>query len=107
MLADVVRCGEVSIHIARLGESESFVLGGGDVVLDEVLVAEGNRHSLDHVVASSHWERCASQRKFVANDQLGEGCDDSQLDAELIDLCVSPDGYNIACSILDHRDIAV
>ena len=79
MLADVVRCGKVRIHIARLGESESFVLGGCDGVLDEVLVRECTRHSLDHVVASSHRESRSSQRKFVADDQLGEGSDDSQL----------------------------
>ena len=40
MLSNVVRCGEVSIHIAILGESQSFVLGRCDVVLDEVLVGE-------------------------------------------------------------------
>ena len=77
MLSDVVRCGEVSIHIARLGESESFVLGRRDVVLHEVLVAKGACHSLDHVVACGDRERGASKREFVADDQLGKGCDDS------------------------------
>lgn len=107
MLADVVRCGKVRIHIASLCKSETFVLGGGDVVLDEVLVAEGTRYSLDHVVASSHRERRSSQCEFVADDQLTEGCDYPQLNAEFIDLCVSPDGYDIACAVLDHRNIAV
>lgn len=107
MLADVMRCGELRIHIAILGESQTFVLRGRDRVVDEVLVAECASDALDHVVSSGDWKRYASQREFVADNQLGERCDDSQLKADLIDLRVGSDRDDEPSSVLDHRDIAV
>ena len=82
MLADVMRCSKVRIHIASLGENKTFVLRCGDRVVHEVLVGKCCGHRLDHVIACGDWLSSASQRELVADQDLGEVRDNPKLEAD-------------------------